>query len=435
MQITAATAPALGRELAVALQRRRRSARYTPASRGQAALRIGLKHAPTGRSLRLAAGGSAPKGVAVFRISIAILAGALLSLATAAAEAAPLNAGPPIEASATNPLAGCPPDGSGDELPRRRGRAVDRGQPDATTTTSSASTSRTATPTAARRARSPRSATNGGVTWTQRRGPERHALHRRRASSAPPTRGCRSAPTATLHAMSLVTDPDAGAAASAPTAWPTTARPTAALTWEPPIMLITDPRPALPQRQELDHRRPQRRSLRLRDLGPPPGTRTARSPTPRTSVAARSRDRSCLARRHQQRPVVRARPQDLREAVRTSRRSVTRLSSARRENCSTSSATSPTARNRRKSIGPVNVSFIVSDDHGEHLEQADSDRRSGCRWACSGRTRTVDFEPFPCPDPGATGACPVRRRQPDPRRGGQPQQRPPVRRVDGRALR
>ena len=53
----------------------------------------------------------------MFRISIAILAGALFSLATAAAEAAPLNAGPPIEASATNPLAGCPPDGAGVNFP------------------------------------------------------------------------------------------------------------------------------------------------------------------------------------------------------------------------------------------------------------------------------------------------------------------------------
>lgn len=43
------------------------------------------------------------------RVSIPILVSALLLLALAA-WAAPLNAGPPMLASVTNPLAGCPPD-------------------------------------------------------------------------------------------------------------------------------------------------------------------------------------------------------------------------------------------------------------------------------------------------------------------------------------
>ena len=50
------------------------------------------------------------------RFSIPILLGALLLLAPGA-QAAPLSAGPPILASATNPLAGCPPDGSGINFP------------------------------------------------------------------------------------------------------------------------------------------------------------------------------------------------------------------------------------------------------------------------------------------------------------------------------
>ncbi len=63
--------------------------------------------------------------------------------------------------------------------------------------------------------------------------------------------------------------------------------------------------------------------------------------------------------------------------------------------------------NRRNSIGPVNVSFIVSDDHGSTWTKPtriDDQLPMSLFRADS----TVDFEPFPCPDPGATGACPVR---------------------------
>jgi hypothetical protein len=60
--------------------------------------------------------GGAGTGGVVRGISVPILVGALLLFAPVA-QAAPLNAGPPILASGTNPLAGCPPDGSGINFP------------------------------------------------------------------------------------------------------------------------------------------------------------------------------------------------------------------------------------------------------------------------------------------------------------------------------
>src|SRR4051812_28253678 len=63
--------------------------------------------------------------------------------------------------------------------------------------------------------------------------------------------------------------------------------------------------------------------------------------------------------------------------------------------------------NRRNSIGPVNVSFIVSDDHGSTWTKPTRIDDQLPMSLFRGDS-TVDFEPFPCPEPAATGACPVR---------------------------
>ena len=49
-------------------------------------------------------------------LEIAALVAVCLAL-PAAAQAVPLDAGPPVDASVLNPLAGCPPDGSGTNFP------------------------------------------------------------------------------------------------------------------------------------------------------------------------------------------------------------------------------------------------------------------------------------------------------------------------------
>jgi len=63
--------------------------------------------------------------------------------------------------------------------------------------------------------------------------------------------------------------------------------------------------------------------------------------------------------------------------------------------------------NRRKSIGPINVSYIVSSDRGETWTMPtridDQLPMSLFRGAS-----TVDLEPGPCPDPSQAGACPIR---------------------------
>jgi hypothetical protein len=63
--------------------------------------------------------------------------------------------------------------------------------------------------------------------------------------------------------------------------------------------------------------------------------------------------------------------------------------------------------NRRQSIGPVNVSTIVSDDRGSTWSKPariDDQLPMALFRAAS----TVDLEPVPCPDPASTGACPIR---------------------------
>lgn len=63
--------------------------------------------------------------------------------------------------------------------------------------------------------------------------------------------------------------------------------------------------------------------------------------------------------------------------------------------------------NRRDSIGPVNVSVIVSGDHGSTWSKpARIDDQ--LPMSLFRGDSTVDLEAAPCPDPGATGACPVR---------------------------
>ena len=99
-------------------------------------------------------------------------------LIPAAAQAAPLTAGPPVLTSAINPLAGCPPDGSGINYPgaevepwiavnpTNAMNIVGVYQQDRYSNGGSKGTTATVS-------------TNGGMTWTQRRGAQRHALHRR----------------------------------------------------------------------------------------------------------------------------------------------------------------------------------------------------------------------------------------------------------------
>ena len=128
------------------------------------------------------------------RTTRALAFAAALMLIPGVAQAAPLNAGPPVLTSAFNPLAGCPPDGSGTNFPGAEvepwiavnptaaGNIVGVYQQDRYSNGGSKGMTATVS-------------TNGGASWTQRAVPNDTRCTGGR-SSARPIRGSRSARTA-----------------------------------------------------------------------------------------------------------------------------------------------------------------------------------------------------------------------------------------------
>jgi len=167
---------------------------------------------------------------------VAVLAALLVP--AAAAHGAPLSAGPPILTSGFNPLATCPPDGSGINFPGaevepwisvnpteslnivgfyQQDRYSNGGAKGNVATVS----------------------TDGGLTWQQVAVPNdtRCTGGRFQRSSDPWTS---FGPDGVLHAMSLVTDPDVGAEFGA-NGMTYNRSTNGGLSWEPAIRLITDP--------------------------------------------------------------------------------------------------------------------------------------------------------------------------------------------------
>ena len=163
--------------------------------------------------------------------------GAIALLATAA-QAAPLNAGPPVEVSTTNPLAGCPPDGSGTNFPGSEVEPwVEVNPTNPLNIVGFYQQDRYSNGGA--KGNVAAVSMDGGVTWTQVAVPNdtRCTGGFFQRSSDP---WISFGPDGTLHAMSLVTDPDVGAAFGANGM--TYNRSTdGGLTWEPAIRLVTDP--------------------------------------------------------------------------------------------------------------------------------------------------------------------------------------------------
>ena len=168
---------------------------------------------------------------------ILVLMGVLLLLASNA-QAAPLNAGPPILTSATNPLAGCPPDGSGINFPGAEVEPWIQVNPtDSDNIVGFYQQDRYSNGGA--KGNVATVSMNGGTSWTQVAVPNdtRCTAGRFQRSSDP---WISFGPDGVLHAMSLVTDPDVGAAFAA-NGMTYNRSTTCGLTWEPAIRLITDP--------------------------------------------------------------------------------------------------------------------------------------------------------------------------------------------------
>ena len=171
------------------------------------------------------------------RIAWTAVVALVLALAPTA-QAAPLEAGSPVLASATNPLAGCPPDGSGVNFPGAEVEPwIEVDPTDPMDIVGFYQQDRYSNGGAKGNVASV--STNGGVTWIQVAVPNdtRCTGGAFQRSSDP---WISYGPDGTLHAMSLVTDPDVGGAFGA-NGMTYNRSTTDGLTWEPAIRLVTDP--------------------------------------------------------------------------------------------------------------------------------------------------------------------------------------------------
>jgi hypothetical protein len=341
----------------------------------------------------------------VFRISIAILAGALLSLATAAAEAAPLNAGSPIEASAANPLAGCPPDSSGINFPGAEVEPwIEVNPTDDDNIVGFYQQDRYSNGGA--KGNVAAVSNDGGLSWTHVAVPNdtRCTGGSFERSSDP---WISFSPDGTLHAMSLVTDPDVGAEFGANGM--TYNRSTdGGLTWEPAIRLITDPA-----------------GRRLNDknsiTADPNDSDFVYAVWDRVQVSQGSiNNPENVVGRGFKGPIYFARTTNGGDSWEPARKIYE--TGANKQTIGNQIVVEPeseggslfdffgdvtNASNRRGGIGPVKLSYIRSDDFGENWTKPtridDMIPMSLIR-----EDTPIDVEDVPCPDPGDQGACPIR---------------------------
>jgi hypothetical protein len=326
-------------------------------------------------------------------------------LLPAAAQAAPLDADRPVLTSATNPLATCPPDGSGINFPgaevepwigvnpTNSANIVGIYQQDRYSNGGAKGTTATVS-------------TNGGTSWTQVAVPNdtRCTGGSFQRSSDP---WLSFGPDGVLHAMSLVTDPDIGAEFGANGM--TYNRSTdGGFTWEPAIRLITDPAgrflndknsmtadpndPGLVyavwdklQVSEGSVINPEN-VIGLGFKGPIYFTRTTNggdSWEPARKIYETGANKQTLGNQIVVEPA------------------------AEGGSLFDFFADITNSSNRRGGIGPVKISFIRSDDHGVTWT---SPQRIDDMIPMSlvREDDPIDVEAVPCPDPSDQGACPIR---------------------------
>jgi hypothetical protein len=204
------------------------------------------------------------------RVGTVLLGLVAIAVLAPVAQAGPLTATAPVEASTSNPLAGCAADGLGvnfpdsevepwvDVNPTNPDNIVGFYQQDRYSNGGSKGDVAAVS-------------MDGGLSWIRTVPPQRvrctgPGSFFERASDPWLSFG----PEGALHAMTLVLDPDPPGGGFGDSAMVYNRSTDGGLTWEAPITLRQDHRSALPERQELDHCGPERRRLRLHGLGSAP---------------------------------------------------------------------------------------------------------------------------------------------------------------------
>ncbi len=329
----------------------------------------------------------------------------MLAFPVATAQAVPLNAGPPVLASGTNPLALCPPDGSGTNFPGSEIEPWVAVNP-ANAANIAGFYQQDRYSNGGAKGNVATVSTNGGASWTQVAVPNdtRCTGGRFQRSSDP---WLSFSPDGTLHAMSLVTDPDVGAAFGANGM--TYNRSTdGGLTWEPAIRLITDAAGRFLNDKNSITADPN-----------DPDYVYAIWDRLQTSQGSINNPENVVGLGFKG-PIYFTRTTDGGDSFEPARKIYE--TGANKQTIGNQIVVEPASRggslfdffadvtnasNRRGGIGPVKLSFIRSDDRGATWTKPTRIDDIIPMSLVRGDT-PIDVEPFPCPDPGAQGACPIR---------------------------
>jgi hypothetical protein len=342
------------------------------------------------------------------RISIVFLVTGLSTLG-AAAQATPLDAGPPILASGTNPLAACPPDGSGINFPGSEVEPWIEVNPTAQSNivgfyqqdrySNGGAKGNVAAV-----------SMDSGLSWTQVAVPNDTRCTGgtfQRASDPWISFG----PDGVLHAMSLVTDPDPPTGGFGANGMTYNRSTNGGLTWEPAIRLVTDPAgrflndknsmTADPNESDFvyavwdrlqvpaDELTPSDNPVGLGFKGPIYFTRTTNggdSWEPARKIYETGANKQTLGNQIVVEPATKG------------------------GSLFDFFADITNASQRRGGIGPVKISYIRSDNRGVTWTKPTRINDMIPMSLIIGREgqTPIDVEPVPCPDPADTDDCPIR---------------------------
>ena len=336
--------------------------------------------------------------------SIVIALGAV-ALAATGAQALPLSPGVPVQVTGTNPLSSCPPDGSGSNFPGAEVEPfVDVNPTNSNNIVAFYQQDRYSNGGAKGNVASV--SLDGGLTWTQVAVPNdtRCTGGTFQRASDP---WVSFSPDGTLHAMSLVTDPDVGAAFGANGM--TYNRSTdGGLTWEPAIRLVTDP---------VGRRLNDKNSI----TADPNDSDYVYAVWDRLQLS----EGSIAAPEHAvglgfKGPIYFTRTTDGGDSFEPARKIYE--TGANKQTIGSQIVVEPASEggslfdffaditnssNRRGGIGPVKISYVRSDDRGQtwtHPQRVDD----MIPMSLIREDTPIDVEDVACPDPTDQGACPIR---------------------------